>query len=55
MVEMKHEIVKLTEKNFETKKFVGGPIIISFVVAGSQTAVDSLSSDWRCLTAGWGQ
>jgi hypothetical protein len=33
---------------------VGGLIIALFVVAGSQMVVHSLSSDQRCLVAGWG-
>ena len=48
-------MARLSEKNFETKKFAGGLVVALFVVAGSQKAVGSLSSDQRCLVAGWGQ
>jgi hypothetical protein len=50
---MKHEMAKLSKKNFEMKKPVGGLIVILFVIMGSQMAVDSLSSGLRCLTTGY--
>jgi hypothetical protein len=52
MVEMQCEMARLDEKIFEMKKIAGGPVVILFVVVGSRTAVDGLSSGQRCLVAG---
>jgi hypothetical protein len=50
-------MAELDEKIFEmTKKIAVGLVVASYVVVGSQTAVDGLSSDPRCLVVGcWGQ
>ena len=48
---MEHEMAELDEKVVRmTKKSVTGLIVILFIFAGSQMAVDSLSSDQRCLS-----
>jgi hypothetical protein len=53
---MKYEMARLNKKNFEMKKLAGGLVVVLSVVVGSQTAVDGLSSDPRCLAAGcWEQ
>ena len=54
---MEHEMAKLNGKKIEVmeKKLVG-LVVASYVVVGSQTAVDGLSSDPRCLAVGcWEQ
>jgi hypothetical protein len=35
--------------------FEVGLVVVESVVAASQMVVDGLSSDQRCLVAGWGQ
>jgi hypothetical protein len=52
MAELDMKIVETVKKNM-----VGpGPVVVSFVVVGFQTAVYSLSSEPRGLTVGcWGQ
>jgi hypothetical protein len=49
---MQRETAGLDEKNFETKKIVGGVVVVSFVFAGSQMAGYGLSSELRDLAAG---